>query len=195
MTLAEGEYIVKRWNYAKAKEKKMIEGRKFELSLTVTNKRIISTVNSNRGLSQDEVYVEDVASISTRTGLPAILVPALLLILGVALMVCGYIFTAHNNFTVAIPMLLVGAIFIVISALLFSRTGFELTIVSKGSITPSILTGASNLRKSRKSKAIRVRVDRDVAFQIQDELGAVILNVKNSDNIAQTNDNNSEVTE
>jgi len=179
MVLADGESVVKEWHYAKSIEKKLIGEVKTKYSLTVTNKRIISTAASIFGISQSEVYLKDVSSVYSRTRLPSKILPIILLILGAAVIVAAIVAANVTQNPFLYILIALGVIFIIIGVVLLLRTGFELVIITDKLFGTSILAGASNLKR-RKGAAIKVRVNRKVAFEIQDTIGAVILNEKAS---------------
>lgn len=177
MVLADGENVVKEWHYAKSRETRLIGATKAESSVTVTNKRIISTVESNRGLSQEEIYLKDVSSVYSRTKAPSKVGPIILILLGVALIILGIVVAANTGAGAALVLSAVGVALVVVAIFMLLRTGFELVITTDKLFGTSISAGASNLKR-RKGAAIRVRVNREAALEIQDTLGAVILNEK-----------------
>ena len=56
LKLANGEVIVKDWDYARSKA----AGVKTNANLMVTNKRIVYTAESKRGISREEIPIESV---------------------------------------------------------------------------------------------------------------------------------------
>ena len=59
-TLGSNERLIKSWNYAKTKG-----GLKAEANLTVTDRRVISSVATKRSIVRDEIPVSAITGVST----------------------------------------------------------------------------------------------------------------------------------
>ncbi len=175
LPLTEGESIVKSWAYGKARGS-LIGGDRQEMSLTVTNKRIINMVDGKKSFSQSEIPIDQVKSVNgscakhSRLGL---------LIFGIILLIVGIICVIAFP-----PLCAIGLIFGVLLLILFFllrgakiNLRIDLENESSNGITISSIGTHSNSKKGAK---IKIRVNYDVAKQMLNELGALIDSVKKS---------------
>ncbi|MBR7110444.1 MAG: hypothetical protein IKC83_01075 [Clostridia bacterium] len=136
--LCNDEQVVKSWDYA-------TEGGLFKKSVanvTVTNKRVISTVEGKKKINRAEIPVESVKRLSVTSTIQASLLSILFLVIGLVLVL------GHFLLNFSMIFVIVGAIFAVIGiALLFYRKrAFRLSIT----ITPSETVGVSAGRTTQK---------------------------------------------
>lgn len=176
LILADGETVIKEYNYGRIKEKKLVDGAKTSASLIVTNKRIISAIGGNRGQSKKEIPINNVTGVFSKVKLPSLLAPIIMIILAVALIIVSIVLSAGA----AVIGICAGIAFIlvVVAVILLRRTGFDLVIDYAGGNQYEI--SWSNLKVKRRVTAVKVRVNRAVAYQIQAELGAIIINTQSN---------------
>lgn len=150
--LAAGEQIVKQWDYAKTKS----QAGRSKHSLIVTDKRLISIVESKKQLSRDDFLLKEVNGVSVKTG-----ANKTMLILGIVL--CCLVVT-----------LLFGIIFVILGR----KRQFSLTIYG-GFVDASLIdVGSSGGILSlfrRKKKRTKVKISGSAAEEIVDTIGSLIL--------------------
>ena len=160
LKLAQGESIVKSWDYSIAggigREK-----RKRKDNLTITNKRIIHSGYSELELSREEIYVKDAKAIKANYARNGSFLAILKLIVGIPL------------------CLLIVGIKMVKSALDDLRACvLTLDIATAGEEGTSFSLAASGaLIKRFTLGRFKVKVKKEMAREIVDEIGAVILDV------------------
>ena len=161
LKLAQGESIAKSWDYA-------ISGgigrdkRKRHDNLTITNKRIIHTAYSELELEREEVYVKDAKTISGKYARNGKFLAILKLIVGIPL------------------CLLIVGIKIVKSALDDLRAcTLTLDITTAGSEGTSFsLAASAAILKRFTAGTFKVKVKKEMAREIVDEIGALVLDAK-----------------
>ena len=161
LKLAKNETLVKSWEYAQTKqgfEKKSHE-------LTVTDKRIITSSESSKGVDRREIYLDDVKTLEYSFAKQGLFKAILLLILGV--------FTS----------IIVAGIFFIIKAIsILKEKSFELTMTTEGFESDGLEIGASSMKKIfgflKKKSKLKVKVNKDAALEIINELGAIIVEKK-----------------
>ena len=158
--LANDEHIVKNWAYGTVKS----NHQKSNAQLFITNRRIVSVVESKTQKSISEIPLDEVSTISFRKSRYSAA--------GKALSVIEIIFG------VLFSVLIFGIFMIKGGARRIRYSEFSLEITTKGIAYPAISIGMrrGNLRK--KVQKIKVRIDKRVVDTIGDEIGAVYLNSK-----------------
>ena len=155
---AKNETLVKSWDYAH--EKKGFEHKNY--NLTVTDKRIIASSESHKSIDRREIYLDDVKTLEYSFEKNGLFWAILLLILG--------IFTS----------IMVVGIFLIIKAVhMIREKSFVLTITTNGFESDGLHVGASSLHKITKGRGkLKVKVNKDAANEIIEELGAIVLDKK-----------------
>lgn len=153
---ANDEQLVKSWDYASSKE----GSSRREDNLTVTNKRVIYTSEGNKGIDRTEMYLSDVKTLSYTYSKVAGIGTWIMLIAGIitAIAIVGIFLIAR-----AISILREKTFFVVITA-----NGFE----SEG------ITCGATVFKNRKQKKLKIKIYSDVAYEIINELGAIVASAK-----------------
>ncbi|MDE6356443.1 MAG: hypothetical protein K2L67_04280 [Clostridia bacterium] len=147
VTLGAGERLIKSWNYAKTKG-----GLKSEANLTVTDKRVISSAATKRSVVRDEIPVSAITGVSTSYCSNFSL---LYVILGVICCLTVILLPLGLNF-------------------IRKGTGTSLSVYFDVSLPGNPFISTSSIKKRRKAKRVKVKVDRACAKQIAEELSTVI---------------------
>ena len=178
MTLANGEQIIKDWEYATQKG----STGKLKKSLIVTNKRIVHEMHSHIARSHQEIPLNSVKSISMSSVRKTPIGAILAIILGIIIAIVGLVMGGGENGTSVIMLssLILGAILIVIGILGLGHGAFTLEITTSGLEGSSLYIGTSNIvTKRKKQKKVKIKIDLKVVDDIMDTLGAILLdNVK-----------------
>ena len=181
MTLANGEQIIKDWNYATQKG----SSGSVRKTLTVTNKRIVHEVHSHVARIHHEIPLNSVKSISM-TSVRKISIGAIFsIILGILVAIASILFSGNLEENAAGTIILVGGIIlgivlVVLGILALGHGAFTLEIATKGTEGTPLYVGSSGIvPKSRKQKKVKIKVDLKVVDDIMDTLGAILLdNIK-----------------
>ncbi len=178
MQLAKNEHIVKEWNYADVKHG-MIDLNQNHVKLTVTNKRIVHETKDKLKIERDEIMIKDVKSVSTlhaKQGLP---IGALILaILGLVVFILGIAIEDGDLFMpIGVIGLALMAIMIVVIVIALTKGAFGLLIRTRGAEGSQLSAGAiaTGFTGQKKSQRIKVKVKNDIALEIVDCLGAIII--------------------
>lgn len=188
MILAKDEVIVNEWEYATSKTKKI----KTKHVLVVTNKRIVSTVESPRKITQREIPVSSVQNVSVTHETPSKVRPVLSILFGILFMIAGVgalvlSFGQMENAIVKYSML-GGGVFFAILGLIMMIVGIR--HLNQGSFMLELSTnmvpeyelmsvGFEKMFGSRRvSGAVKLYIDNSVARDIIDTLGAIIIDNK-----------------
>lgn len=161
LKLAQGETIVKSWDYSIAGGMGRSK-RKRKDNLTITNKRIIHSAYSDIDLSCEEVYVKDAKAINASYARNGSFLAILKLIVGIPL------------------CLLIIGIKIVKSALEDLRAcSLTLDVKTAGSegSTLSLLAAGALIKRLTVGK-FKVKVNKEMAKEIVSEIGAIVLDAK-----------------
>lgn len=178
MQLAKNEHIVKEWNYADVKHG-MIDLNQNHVKLTVTNKRIVHETKDKLKIERDEIMVKDVKSVSTlhaRQGLPV--GKLLLAILGLVVFILGIAIEDGELFMpIGVAGLVLMALMIVAIIIALTKGSFGLLIKTRGAEGSQLSAGAiaTGFTGQKKSQRIKVKVKNDIALEIVDCLGAIII--------------------
>ena len=148
LSLGSNEAVVKSWDYAKTKGIIFTKGTS---NLTVTNKRVIATTESKRGISRDEVSISEISGISANY---------------------------YSNFSILLVLL--GILFfctiilIPLGSLLFDLgTGTSLTVVVDGYPMTDAIIASSSIKRKRK-KRFKLKVNKSAAKEICEQLSTII---------------------
>lgn len=155
------ETPIKTWDYALAK--KGFERKHY--NLTVTDKRIIASAESNKSLERSEIYLSDLKSLDFKYERNGRFKAILLLIFGILT-----------------SLAIIGIFFIVAAVKLLKAKSFALTLNTYGYESAGFSFGASSILRRRKGGRVKVVVNKKSAMEIIDELGSIILDVKSCTN-------------
>jgi hypothetical protein len=157
MKLATGEVIVKDWDYAQSKS----AGVKTIANLMVTNKRIVYTAESKRGVSREEIPIDSVkmlnfGSSKQETGL------------AIFYIIFGVIFAMT---LIGIPLLITGIRMLI-------QASFSIEIVTKGVEGTSLNVGVVKMFGKKKKPRIKVKINKKACLNIVEEFGAAFIEAK-----------------
>jgi hypothetical protein len=157
MKLAAGEVIVKDWDYAQSKS----AGVKTIANLMVTNKRIVYTAESKRGVSREEIPMDSVkmlnlGSSKEETGL------------AIFYIIFGSIFALT---VIGIPLLVIGIRMLI-------QASFNIEIVTKGVEGTSLDVGVAKILGKKKKPRIKVKINKKACLNIVEEFGAAVMEAK-----------------
>lgn len=187
--LAAGESVAKIYSYghiSSGRKKNTIEN-----SLIVTNKRVIYQSLGNKTVSRKEIPVEAAEYIDTkyttqRVGIWltvfSFLIGAVLLVLGLDVLKIEFI----SKYGLGLPLIVAGGVFLalalfcVIRLICHRRRGAVEVIISGRLMENELLSfGVSNLKvRQKQAERLRIKVDKNVAVDMVNELGALLLNIR-----------------
>jgi hypothetical protein len=158
MLLAKDEVVIKNWDYAHAKQKRI----KTTASLTVTNKRIVYTLENQERIDRQEVPLQDVKTIACEKRTASNFWPIVMIVFGALLSIV----------IVGIPLLIKG-----IRSL--NQGSFQLEITTYGVEGSSLDISASKVLFRKKNRGrLSVSINREAAQEIVDTIGAIIIDNK-----------------
>ena len=192
--LAAGESVAKIYSYGK-----IAAGRKknaVENSLIVTNKRVVYQSLGKKTVSRKEIPVEAAEYVETRytTQKAGIVLAILSIIIGAALLVLGldlFGLKFISEYKLAIPFMAGGAVFLALAVILivrfmlYRRRGAVEVIISGRLMENELLSFGVSSLKIKKAERIRVKVDKSVAVEMVNELGALLLNIRSAQSAAK----------
>jgi hypothetical protein len=157
LKLATGEVIVKEWDYAQAKS----AGEKTVANLAVTNKRIIYTAESKRGISREEIPLDSVkmvyfGSTKEQTGM------------AIFYIIFGAIFAVT---IIGLPLLILGIRMLI-------QASFNIEIVTKGREGTSLYVGVVKMFGKKKKPRIKVKINKKACVNIVEEFGAAMMEAR-----------------
>ena len=174
MTLANGERIIKDWDYAKQKGNAGLAG-KIKKTLTVTNKRIVHEVHSNVARTHQEIPLNSVKSI-TMSSVRKVPAGSIIAIILGALAILAMFFIPDMPVRTKAIGFGVSALLIIIGILGLGKGAFTLEICTKGYEGTPLNVGCSRIgTASKKMKKIKMKVNFKVVDDIMDTLGAILL--------------------
>ena len=174
MILANGEKIIKDWDYAKQKGGAGLAG-KIKKTLTVTNKRIVHEVHSNVARTHQEIPLNAVKSISMSSVRKVPTGAILAIILGIVAIAASFALPEIQP-AIKFSILGVGALLFIIGVLGLGHGAFTLEIATKGLEGSSLYVGTSSLGSRKKRvKKVKMKVDLKVVDDIMDTLGAILI--------------------
>ena len=181
MTLANGEQIIKDWEYATQKG----STGKLKKTLTVTNKRIVHEVHSHIARTQQEIPLNSVKSISMSSLRKTPVGAIFAIIFGIIIAIVGVFMGTQSDgagmtSTIMYACIALGVILIIAGILGLGHGAFTLEISTKGLEGEPLFISTSNLSvKKKRTKKVKIKVDLKVVDDIMDTLGAILLdNVK-----------------
>ena len=186
MILAKDETIIKSWDYSSSLFLNATTS-----NLTVTNKRIISTVKGKYKGLQQEILLKDVKGISFVHGIHRPWLSWLFIILGACLILFSFFFSLGNSLTstdnevgavwgLFAACCIIGIPLIVIGIMRILGGVFGVVITVEGKEGAPLECGAVGMfgKRLKFGGGLIVKVEDDIAEKIVDYLGAIILDNK-----------------
>ena len=180
LKLAKNEIIIKRFDYTTRKIKNS------KRSLIVTNKRIISEIMDRNSVMRKEIPVSEAEYISTSYAntKSSLLAFILFLILAIVAGIVGW------KVELPVPYLNYGlyglaGLFLLLACIMLGKffknraASVEITISGKKMETQVFSLGSSNMSSKSKVKDLKIQIDRNQSVAMVNELGAVLIDVKN----------------
>ena len=173
--LAKNEEVLKEYDYSVTKKNR----KKIQNTLYVTNKRIINESSGVQGFSREEIPVEAVDYIDVNyTTIQKSIIGIIICILLAIGCVVGAIMSKINYIYIGTGVFALLAIILLILFLL-SRTA-RFTLVLSGKMYQSSLLSVTASIGKPKIKSLKIKVDKDTSKKMLEEIGAMILDVKNN---------------
>ena len=158
MFLAKDEVVIKNWDYAHAKQKRIST----TASLTVTNKRIVYTCENQERIDRQEIPLSEVKTIACQKRTAPNFWPIVMIVFG----------AIFSLVLIGIPLLLKG-----IRSL--NQGSFMIEITTYGAEGSSMDLSASKTVMKRKNRGrLKVSIDRNAVQEIVDTIGALIIDNK-----------------
>lgn len=192
MLLANGEALIKNWEYATSK----VHGKWTKSTLTITNKRIVATAKNSRRVDQTEIPLQSVKGVYCRQEKPAVALAVVLLIIGLVLLAVGitsivngldydpYDYEMYSGIDPIVgTYLTLGGIVLAVNCIIYlctTKGKFVLILTTEGVEGEPLTVGVSKIFGRRKGRDVKIkRINHDVAAEIIDSLGAIIMTYKN----------------
>ena len=180
LMLAKNEVIIKRFDYTTRKIKNS------KRSLIVTNKRVISEIMDRNSVIRKEIPVSEAEYLSTSYAntKPSLIASILFLILAIVAGIVGWkvdlpvLYMNYALYGFAGLFLLLAIIFLV-KFFKNKAASVEITISGKKMETQVFSLGSSNMSSKSKAKDLKIQVDRSQSIAMVNELGAVLIDVRN----------------
>ena len=172
MKFATDEQVLKTYNYATVG--------KVSDTLTVTNKRVILSTegklsDGSKIHTSDEMMLESVERVSsalaTKRNILYLILAFIFAVGGVAL------FTMVSTFVVPALLLAVAVAFI-IAFFVVKQRSFYLVLTSGIYEGMDISVSVGNWQRKKSKKTVKVRVDENIASELIDEIGSIIVEAK-----------------
>lgn len=180
LKLAKNEIIIKRFDYTTRKIKNS------KRSLIVTNKRIISEIMDRNSVMRKEIPVSEAEYISTSYAntKSSLLAFILFLILAIVAGIVGW------KVELPVPYMNYGlyglaGLFLLLACIMLGKffknraASVEITISGKKMETQVFSLGSSNMSSKSKAKDLKIQIDRNQSIAMVNELGAVLIDVRN----------------
>ena len=178
--LAKDEILIKQYDYAVTKSKHDTVMH----SVIVTDRRIISQEQGGRSFERDEMPIDHADYILTDfdSYKRSVALSVFLFVLSVLLAVGGFVWSrfVEGTYWFLIPSgLAVVAVIFAVIALVVSLTkngaSAELEIRSRHPVYELLSFSANGMKPSKRIEKLKIRVDKEVAEQMLNEIGALIL--------------------
>ena len=163
MVLAQGENLIKSWNYADSKAGGLFKKVKTHATIDVTNKRIVYTAESANAMDRQEIFLNDVKTMSFSR------------------FAKGNLWTIIKIvFFAILSIVIIGIPGLVRSIKALNQGSFEMAITLNGAQTEGIAVHASKIVLPKKAKTTKVKVliNKAVVNELVDTLGAVVVENK-----------------
>lgn len=181
--LAKDEVLIKQYDYASTKSRHDTVLH----SVIVTDRRIISQSQGERSFVRDEMPLDHADYIVTDfdSYKKSFTLSIVLFILGVLLAAGGFVWSrfVENTYWFLIPtgLSIVAAVFAVISlivALTKKGASAEIEIRSRQPVYEMLSFSANGIKSITRIEKLKIKVDKEVAEQMLNEIGALILEYK-----------------
>ena len=175
MVLARDEVIVNEWEYATSKMGKNVTS----YTLTVTNKRIVSTLQNAREVKQREIPVSSVQNVSLLYEKPSQLLAILLITAGCLIGVLGItLFLIFSSLWWLLPII-PGVALIIYGLTKINGGTFYLELSTNMAPEYELMAlGEDKSYTGKKTASEKVFINNEVAKEIIDSLGAIIIDNK-----------------
>ena len=178
--LASNEVIYKRFDYTTRKAKNS------KRSLIITNKRVISEIMDRNSVMRKEIPVSEAEYISTSYAntKSSLLAFILFLILAIVAGIVGWkveLPVSYMNY----GLYGLAGLFLLLACIMLGKffknraASVEITISGKKMETQVFSLGSSNMSSKSKAKDFKIQIDRNQSIAMVNELGAVLIDVKN----------------
>lgn len=163
MLLAQNEKIIKEWTYGKVEKGSGLGKKVSEYQLIVTNKRLVSSIVSKGAQSIDQIKIEDIENVQLSSFAKSNFGAIVKIIFGILLLF----------FIVGIPLLIRG-----IKEL--KQGSFNMVVYTNKEMYEAFYVTMYRIirKKKSKNKKLKVLVDKNVAYEIVDSLGAIIMDLQ-----------------
>ena len=196
LLLSKGEEIVKTWEYGEKKAKGLFSSKKNNVkrSLIVTNKRIVSQSQGANTTARKEIPLSSADYVtSSFTKKQLSFIPAIVAaVFGLILLIVGLVIKGKDEYDkILMPQYIfklgfiaLGAILLIVAIVLLilffvnRSAGVEIIIAGKCLETQLMNVASSNLAKAKKAKLFKIIVNKEIAFTMINELGAILLDLK-----------------
>lgn len=174
MQLSADETIIKSWDYASEKK----GGEKNRANLTVTNKRIIASTANSHEYGYTEIPIKAVQTIDGYRDKKFNIFSIIAIVFGLIIAIFG-ITSFASNIGIAVPLLLLGIVFLFLGIANLCKGSFYLII---GIGSDALCLGASNRDESKLKKRsqsrVKVKIDYNMVDEILASLGAIVYDNK-----------------
>ena len=186
LKLANGENIVKQYDYAKTKKGLL----SIQSRLIVTNKRVIEEkvcdAKRNERVVRSEIPIEKAKYVSTRFKREGNLLWLIIAIFGLILFIGGLISSSSSeDSSPALPLIGIVVLALGIGLFIFLRKSAVTCVISSDRLVVPAMTFSSATKRflfkshvAANNEVLKIDVDPAVALEMVDELGAVILDAR-----------------
>ena len=164
MVLAQGENLIKSWNYADSKAGGMFKKVETHAKIEVTNKRIVYSAQSANAVDRQEIPLNSVKTLAfsqfSKGNLWAII---------------------KIVFFGILSLVLIGIPGLIKSIKELNQGSFQMVITTEGVMTEAMEIGVSKVvlsKKSGKPSNVKIMINKDVVHDIIETLGAVVVENK-----------------
>jgi len=190
LKLSAGERIVKDYDFSVANVASGSDKEKIARHLVITNKRIIHRAEGDKSISQNEMPVTAADYIYSTFGVFSknLFGPILMILIGLVLIILNAIKLGGSGIVYAVgAVVLVAGIIWLIILILSMKATVMIRISGKAPQNRILTIGTSevtvvNARKKGKAKqkteVLSIKVDKNVACAMVNEIGAIILDMK-----------------
>lgn len=160
---AESEQVYKSWDYAKTKGLIFTKGL---YNLTVTDKKVITVTKTKLNTTRTEIMKNEISGVSVSNGKGSLLPAIFLLLRGLIVTICSVMFIPL--LAIGLPLMILGII-----AIICRRASISVTLYIKSHAEEFL--SANSIKSRRRAKRLRVKIDRNAADEIANELSSYLL--------------------
>lgn len=174
---ANNEREIKKYNYATIKTKGNVKG-ETKKNLIITNKRIINESISEKYVVRNEIPISSVEFINSNfsTQNKGLFGAIALIVLGIIIAIVSKILVGSNiPMFIGLAICLLGIILLLVS-LFSARESVTLTFSGRKNKHNILSLGSSNI-KNNKITTKKIKVDREIACKMVEEIGAILINI------------------